>query len=51
MSTQELIAIMGYVEESERESFLKELASRTGQMSDEEKKRYQKKLQEQQDKE
>ncbi|MGM0534110.1 MAG: DUF1104 domain-containing protein [Campylobacterota bacterium] len=46
MSTQELIAIMGYVEENEQENFAKELASRIGQMSPDEKERYDQKRRE-----
>ncbi len=46
MSTQELIAIMGYVQKSEQEEFAKELASRTPQMSKQEKQRYEQKRRE-----
>jgi hypothetical protein len=45
MSTQELIAIMGYVNKpSEKSKFVKELESRVPSMSPQEKKNYQKNL-------
>jgi hypothetical protein len=40
MSTQELIAIMGYVKPSESEKFQKELKSRVETMSPSEKEKY-----------
>ena len=45
MSTQELIAIMGYVKANEKSLFVKELKSRVPSMSAEEKSKYQKNLQ------
>jgi len=45
MSTQELIAIMGYVKANEKSLFVKELKSRIPSMSAEEKSKYQKNLQ------
>ena len=44
MSTQELIAIMGYVKTSERSSFQKELNRRITTMNEKEKKQYLKNL-------
>ena len=44
MSTQELIAIMGYVKPHEQKKFDKELASRLPSMSPDEKAKYSKKL-------
>jgi hypothetical protein len=41
MSTQELIAIIGFVKDENRESFLKELNSRIPNMSENEKIQYQ----------
>ena len=41
MSTQELIAIIGFVKDENRESFLKELDSRIPNMSENEKIQYQ----------
>ncbi|AXH09933.1 DUF1104 domain-containing protein [Malaciobacter halophilus] len=40
MSTQELIAIMGYVKSSEKNEFIKELKSRVPTMSPQERKAY-----------
>ncbi|MEA3289906.1 MAG: DUF1104 domain-containing protein [Campylobacterota bacterium] len=40
MSTQELIAIMGYVKPSNQEKFLKELDSRVYSMTKDQKKKY-----------
>ncbi len=45
MSTQELIAIMGYVKANEKTSFEKELKSRVANMSAKEKAKYTKNLQ------
>ena len=45
MSTQELIAIMGYVKANEKSVFEKELKSRVPSMSTGEKTKYQKNLQ------
>lgn len=44
MSTQELIAIMGYVEPKNKRDFIRELNSRVPTMSSAEKKRYQNNL-------
>lgn len=44
MSTQELIAIMGYVEPQNKRDFIRELRSRVPTMSNSEKKRYQNNL-------
>ena len=44
MSTQELIAIMGYVEPQNKRDFIQELRSRVPTMSNAEKKRYQNNL-------
>lgn len=44
MSTQELIAIMGYVKAQNQKAFNRELKSRISTMSDKEKKRYKKNL-------
>lgn len=44
MSTQELIAIMGYVKESQEVKFLRELETRVGYMSQKQKEIYEKKL-------
>lgn len=44
MSTQELIAIMGYVEPQNKRDFIKELRSRVPTMSNAEKKQYQNNL-------
>lgn len=44
MSTQELIAIMGYVEPKNKRDFIRELNSRVPTMSNAEKKRYQNNL-------
>lgn len=44
MSTQELIAIMGYVKDKNLKDFKKELNSRIPTMSNEEKKLYEKNL-------
>ena len=44
MSTQELIAIMGYVKSTESASFQKELKSRITTMNEKEKKQYKKNL-------
>ncbi len=44
MSTQELIAIMGYVKPNNQEKFEKELKSRVNAMSSKEKDEYQKNL-------
>lgn len=44
MSTQELIAIMGYVKESNKKDFINELNSRVPTMSSNEKKQYKKNL-------
>ncbi|MBU0923437.1 DUF1104 domain-containing protein [bacterium] len=44
MSTQELIAIIGYVKDDNKDSFLKELNSRLPFMSDSEKELYEKTL-------
>ena len=44
MSTQELIAIIGFVKDENRESFLKELNSRIPKMSPFERARYEKRL-------
>lgn len=46
MSTQELIAIIGYVKEDNKDSFLKELNSRISAMSDSEKELYEKTVEE-----
>ena len=46
MSTQELIAIIGYVKEDNKDSFLKELNSRISNMSDAEKELYEKTVEE-----
>ncbi len=40
MSTEELIALIGYVEEAKMERFLKELTQRFEQMNDEQKALY-----------
>ena len=45
MSTQELIAIMGYVKPSEKSKFDKELKARVPSMSSKEKEKYTKNLQ------
>lgn len=45
MSTQELIAIMGYVKAENKSKFLNELKSRIATMNANEKKQYQKNLQ------
>lgn len=45
MSTQELIAIMGYVKPEDKNKFLNELKSRIATMNSNEKKQYQKNLQ------
>jgi hypothetical protein len=45
MSTQELIAIMGYVKANEKSDFKKELKSRVPTMSANEKVKYQKNIQ------
>lgn len=44
MSTQELIAIMGYVKPQNQKAFDRELKSRVSTMSDKEKKRYKENL-------
>ncbi len=44
MSTQELIAIMGYVKPENQKKFKRELKSRISTMSDKEKRRYKKNL-------
>ena len=44
MSNQELIAIIGYVKDQDKESFLKELNSRIPKMSPFEKAKYEKRL-------
>jgi len=44
MSTQELIAIIGYVNSNELQEFKKELENRVTFMSENEKKRYEKSL-------
>lgn len=44
MSTQELIAIMGYVKSSEKKEFKKELQSRVPTMNEKEKATYKKNL-------
>jgi len=44
MSTQELIAIMGYVKDSNKAKFKRELNLRVPTMSDNEKKQYKKNL-------
>lgn len=44
MSTQELIEIIGYVKKDNKRKFEKELKSRFSTMSDKEKKRYYKRL-------
>jgi len=44
MSTQELIAIMGYVKDANKSQFKKELRSRVPTMSSSEKARYKKNL-------
>ena len=44
MSTEELIAIMGYVKKPEKDKFLKELNARVDTMTPKEKKEYQKNL-------
>ena len=44
MSTQELIAIMGFVKDAEKKEFDTELKIRIQTMSDEEKKRYKENL-------
>jgi len=44
MSTQELIAIMGYVKQSNKKDFINELKSRVPTMSISEKKQYEKNL-------
>lgn len=44
MSNQELIAIIGYVKDQDKESFLKELNSRIPKMSPFERARYEKRL-------
>lgn len=44
MSTQELIAIMGYVKNENRKNFLRELDSRLSTMSPKEKRAYKKRL-------
>ena len=46
MSTQELIAIIGYVKEENKAKFIKELDSRISTMSQEEKIQYEQNLQE-----
>ena len=46
MSTQELIAIIGYVKEDNKDSFLKELNSRISNMSDAENELYEKTVEE-----
>jgi len=40
MSTEELIALIGYVDQSKEERFYKELDKRVGQMSEEQKALY-----------
>ena len=50
MSTQELIAIIGYVNDENKESFLKELDSRIPFMSNDEKELYEKTLEKQEEK-
>lgn len=44
MSTQELIAIMGYVKDKNKKQFVQELTSRTSTMSEKEKAAYQNNL-------
>lgn len=44
MSTEELIAIMGYVKPPEKKMFLRELNSRVSTMNAKEKRRYKKNL-------
>lgn len=44
MSTQELIAIMGYVKPENKKAFLQELQSRISTMNTQEKKQYKKNL-------
>lgn len=44
MSTQELIAIMGYVKDKNKKKFVQELKSRTSTMSEKEKTAYQNNL-------
>ena len=44
MSNQELIAIIGYVKDQDKESFLKELNSRIPKMSQYEKAQYEKRI-------
>lgn len=44
MSTQELIEIIGYVKEQNKESFLKELNSRIPKMNTQEKFQYEKRI-------
>ena len=50
MSTQELIAIIGYVSDNNKDSFLKELNSRIPNMSDSEKELYEKTVEKQDEK-
>lgn len=45
MSTQELIAIIGYVKEENKDSFIKELNSRIPNMNEEEKTLYENTIQ------
>ncbi|WP_121626372.1 DUF1104 domain-containing protein [Poseidonibacter antarcticus] len=45
MSTQELIAIMGYVKDENKKQFVQELNSRTSTMSEKEKTTYENNLQ------
>lgn len=44
MSTQELIAIMGYVKESNKKDFIRELNSRVPTMSTQERRQYKQNL-------
>ena len=46
MSTQELIAIIGYVKEDNKETFIKELNSRIPKMTEEEKAQFEYNIQE-----
>ncbi len=50
MSTQELIAIIGYVKDDNKASFEKELNSRISSMSDDERNLYEKTLEKQEEK-
>lgn len=50
MSTQELIAIIGYVKDENKASFMEELNSRVANMSEDEKVLYEKTIEKQEEK-